>query len=238
MGIGWGGGGCGLEFREDRGRGIRELRLWWGRLGGVPAELSQEVFGEAGGLPCRIVVKAGAGRDGAEVRVGDNLFDDRRGGGRDRRPGLGEVGAGDLQAIEQETGAAWVEGVVGEPVEDLPDGGLDGGAIFKQRQIEGAPAAARPGDGDGAAGGVVVEAELFVAEADGAAAVAVGKDVAALEAGGFRCGVCGHGRSSLSGPPPGLMLRKVFEAEQLGLDFTTANGRAIPGCRDVCGESS
>jgi hypothetical protein len=49
----------------------------------------------------------------------------------------------------------------------------------------GATAAARFWVSDRAAGGVVVVAEFFVVQAGAAAAVAVGEDVAALEA--FRC---------------------------------------------------
>ncbi|WP_433964787.1 hypothetical protein [Tunturiibacter gelidiferens] len=60
---------------------------------------------------------------------------------------------------------------------------MDGGAILRQGQIEGGAAgAATAGSGDGFAGGVVVVAELFSAEAWAAAASTVGKDVAALVA--------------------------------------------------------
>jgi hypothetical protein len=44
--------------------------------------------------------------------------------------GFGEVEAGDLEAIEEEAGAAWVDVVGGDALEDFADGGLDGGAVF------------------------------------------------------------------------------------------------------------
>jgi hypothetical protein len=60
---------------------------------------------------------------------------------------------------------------------------LDGGAVFDAREGEGGAAAfAFAGIGDGLTGGVVVVTELLVAEAGGAATVAVGEDVAAEEA--------------------------------------------------------
>jgi hypothetical protein len=73
-------------------------------------------------------------------------------------------------------------------LEDLADGVLDGGAVFRERDFEGGAAGFTGGGaetGCGFAGGVVVVAEIFSAEAGAAAAVAVGEDVAALEA--FRC---------------------------------------------------
>jgi hypothetical protein len=45
--------------------------------------------------------------------------------------GFGEVEAGDLEAVEEETGAAWVDVVGGDALQDLADGGLDGGAVFR-----------------------------------------------------------------------------------------------------------
>jgi hypothetical protein len=97
--------------------------------------------------------------------------------------GFGEVEAGDLEAIEEEAGAAGVDVVGCDALEDFADGGLDGGAVFLERQVEGgAAASALFWFGDRAAGGVVVVAELFAVQAGAAAAVAVGEDVAALEA--------------------------------------------------------
>ena len=42
----------------------------------------------------------------------------------------GQVEAGDLEAVEEEAGAAGVDVVGGDALEDLADGGLDGGAVF------------------------------------------------------------------------------------------------------------
>jgi hypothetical protein len=119
--------------------------------------------------------------------VGGNLFDDF---GLPRLPGVTcagfwfwEVEAGDLEAVEEQTGSAGVDLVGGDALEDLADGVLDGGAVLGEREVEGGSAAlAFGGVLDGFAGGVVVVAELFSAEAWAAAAGAVGEDVAALVA--------------------------------------------------------
>jgi hypothetical protein len=58
---------------------------------------------------------------------------------------------------------------------------LDGGAVFGVGEGEGAGLVLAGALG-GAAGGVVVVAEVFAAEGGAAAAVAVGEDVAALVA--------------------------------------------------------
>jgi len=44
--------------------------------------------------------------------------------------GFGEVEAGDLESVEEEAGAAGVDVVGGDALEDFADGGLDGGAVF------------------------------------------------------------------------------------------------------------
>jgi hypothetical protein len=94
---------------------------------------------------------------------------------------LGEVEARDLEAVEEEAGAASVNLVARDSAEDLADGALDGGAVFGQGEVEvGLAGAAGVRGFDRPASGVVVVAEFFVAEAWAAAAVAVGKDVAAL----------------------------------------------------------
>jgi hypothetical protein len=99
---------------------------------------------------------------------------------------FGEVEAGDLEAVEEEAGAAGVDVVGGDALKDLADGVLDGGTVFRERDFEGGAAGfTGAGVGCGFAGGVVVVAEIFSAEAWAAAAVAVGEDVAALEA--FGC---------------------------------------------------
>ena len=43
---------------------------------------------------------------------------------------FGEVEAGDLEAIEEEAGAAWIDVVGGDALKDFADGGLDGGTVF------------------------------------------------------------------------------------------------------------
>ena len=100
-----------------------------------------------------------------------------------------EVDAGDLEAVEEEAGAAGVELVGGDALEDLGDGELDGGAVFDEGEVEGfafgGGGFAFAGVPNRDAGGVVEVAKLFVAEAGGAAAKAVGLDVAALEACGL-----------------------------------------------------
>jgi hypothetical protein len=66
--------------------------------------------------------------------VGDGLVFEFAGvaGGR-----LGDVEGGDLEAVEEQSGAAGVEGVARDAGEDLADGDLDGGAVFDHRQVEG-----------------------------------------------------------------------------------------------------
>jgi len=46
---------------------------------------------------------------------------------------FGEVQGGDLQAVEEQAGAARVEGVFGYAGEDFADGVLDGAAVFGSR---------------------------------------------------------------------------------------------------------
>ncbi len=106
-----------------------------------------------------------------------------------------EVLAGDLEGVEEQACAAGVEGVFSETFHDLADGVLDGAAVFGQREGDRALVGrvvigvVELGRGLGAAGGVVVVAEVLVAETGRAAAATVGEDVAALVAavgdGGF-----------------------------------------------------
>jgi hypothetical protein len=49
---------------------------------------------------------------------------------------FGEVEAGDLEAVEEETGAAGIDFIGGDALKDFADGGLDGGAVFGERQVE------------------------------------------------------------------------------------------------------
>jgi hypothetical protein len=112
---------------------------------------------------------------------------------------FGKIEAGDLEAVEEEAGAAGVDVVGGDAAEDFDDGGLEGGAVvgIAHGEVEGRLAAS-PGSWIlcGFAGGVVVVAEFFAAKADAAAAVAVGEDVAALVAFWF---CLGHGVPSPTG---------------------------------------
>src|SRR5258708_4540964 len=74
---------------------------------------------------------------------------------------------------------------------------------------------------DWLAGGVVVVAELFLAEAWAGAAASVGEDVAALVLVG-RFGCVLHGPS-----PRGTFLCKVFEREEMSPDFPA---QLFPSC--------
>jgi hypothetical protein len=128
----------------------------------------------------------GAWGDGAQLGVDGDLFDDFdgfvflvavAGGGL----GFGEIEAGDLEAVEEEAGAAGVDVVGGDALEDLADGGLDCGTVFGKREMEGGVAAAALARiGDGFSSGVVVVAELLLTEAWTGAAASVSEDVAAL----------------------------------------------------------
>ncbi len=112
--------------------------------------------------------------------MGGDLFDDFGGFGF---RGFEEVEAGDLEAVEEEAGAAGVDVVGGDAAENFADGKLNAGTIvgIGKRKVEGgAAAAALLRAGDGFSGGVVVVAEVFSAEAGAAAAVAVGEDVGGI----------------------------------------------------------
>ena len=124
----------------------------------------------------------GAWGEDAEGWVdGDLFYGLGFGGGLGEALRFGEVEAGDLEAVEEEAGAAGVDVVGGDAAENFADGLLDGGTVFRQRKVEGGAAASTlVRIGDGFSGGVVVVAEVFSAEAGAAAAVAVGEDVAAL----------------------------------------------------------
>ena len=99
------------------------------RSDGWLVETIEQVRDEAGGF-----LGGGGGMElggesyGAEVGVGDGLLDGLGCGcgGADLR----EVDGGDLEAIEEEAGAAGIELIGGEAMEDLADGGLDGAAVF------------------------------------------------------------------------------------------------------------
>jgi len=177
-----------------------------------------EIFEEAGDeAVCEGGVRGeefGAGGEGAVGGVDGDLLDEASllcgGGGV---AGLGEVEGGDLEAVEEEAGAAGVELVGGEAVEDLADGLLDGAAVFGDGDGEGGGLVLALGEVDGEDGGAgvgaaVVEAEVIVEEAGAAAAAAVGEDVAALVA----AWVDGDGGVRHGGyPSPGYFVVKVFD---------------------------
>ena len=104
---------------------------------------------------------------------------------------FGQVEACDLESVEEQTGAARIDFVGGDALEDLAYGDLDGGAILGQSEVEcGGATAALCWIGDGFTAGVVAVTELSLAQAWAGAAVAIGEDVAALVL--FQCfdGVC------------------------------------------------
>ncbi len=93
----------------------------------------------------------------------------------------GQVHAGDLQAVEEQAGAARVDVVGGDALQDLAEGELESGAVVWPGEVEGAETGlASGGVLYRLAVGVVEVAELLVAEARAAAAAACSKDVAAL----------------------------------------------------------
>jgi len=176
------------------------------------AKLVEEAADEAVGAGCVGVGEFGGGGDGAVGGVGDGLFDQASLLGRDGR-GFGEVERGDLEAVEEEAGAAGVDGVGGDAAEDLADGDLDGSAVLGKGEVEGGLAgAAGARVGDRLAGVVVEVAELFPAEGGAAAAAAFGVDVAALEALG--CGVGGCVLDDVGAPTPRFWC-KIFKRKGL-----------------------
>jgi hypothetical protein len=135
------------------------------------------------GLFVFFAAEFGDGCERAEGGVEDDFVYGLDGSGEFVGPG--EVGAGDLEGVEDEAGAAGVYGVGGEAADELADGLLDGGAVLGEGEVEGGfPVGQADGIGsDGFAGGVVVVAEVLAAKGAAAAAVAVGEDVTALEDG-------------------------------------------------------
>jgi hypothetical protein len=166
---------CGAGLEVDGG-GFVDLRQ---------IEFVQEELDGALGF---VGVELGGRGDEAVLGVVDDLGDGL--GGLIAGVGFGEVEAGDLEAVEEQAGAAGVDLVGGDAAEDFADGLLDGRAVFGVGEGEaGLAALARGRVLDGAAGVVVVVAEGFGAlgAADGgaAAAAAVGEEMAALVLGGF-----------------------------------------------------
>jgi hypothetical protein len=92
----------------------------------------------------------------------------------------GEVAAGDLEGVEEETGTAGIDVVGGDASDDLAEGILDVGAAtgcWKQESV--APSLPLLRVGDGATGGVVVVAKFFSAEGRTATMTSIGPGVAA-----------------------------------------------------------
>lgn len=138
----------------------------------------------------------GFGRDGAELGVEDDLLDGRLGDAVGIVLLAGQVETGDLESVEEQSGAAGIEIVGCDALEDEANGGLDGGSVFGQGKFKGGVAVA---SGGRAPGGVVVVTEFLVAKADGTAAASIVEDVAALEPFWFlgRCGIR-HGSPPVS----------------------------------------
>jgi len=116
--------------------------------------------------------------DGGEVadeRLGGDGFDGL--GGGLLLLAEGEVGTGDLEAVEHRAGELAVDVSSGEAAEDVEEGDLDGGAVVDGLHGEDADAAGERGVRQ--AGAVVVVAEVLRTQGRRAAAAAIGVDVAA-----------------------------------------------------------
>ena len=123
----------------------------------------------------------------------------------------GDVEGGELESVEEGSGAAAVDVVGGEVGDDGADGLLDGGAGGGRGQGEGVAAGvAGLGVGDGLALGVVVVAVVLGAEGVAAAAASVVEDVAAAEVVGDLAAEVGDGVEH-GYPPPGGKCAKSFE---------------------------
>ena len=169
-----------------------------GQLGVSFPLLEEDLFEAffAGGL-----LELGLGGDGAVDGVEGDLVNGFNGLGVLER--LGEVAGGDLEGVEEESGAARVDPVEGDAAHDFADGGLDGAAVLGEREVDGG---LRGGVSDWLAevflrapGGVVVIAEIFLPDRAAAATVAVGEDVPTLIDGCFDDGI---GRHWCEDPPP------------------------------------
>src|SRR6185312_38785 len=121
--------------------------------------------------------------------VGDDLFDGLGIGIGFGFAGFGQMAAGDLQAVEQQSGLFGREVAAGNALQYLCDGGKDGAAVFKWRKLEFHPSPAVSFLGCEAAGAVMVVAERLAAQRWAATAAAVDEDVAASVAFGrlFGC---------------------------------------------------
>lgn len=117
------------------GSGLRsfggEVRLAFPFIFVVAAEFEEEAFGGAHGI---VGAELGGWGEGAVGGVVNDFVDGF--GGTSLGIGLGEVDAGDLKAVEEDSGAARVERAGGEVLEDEADGELDGGAVLGEREAE------------------------------------------------------------------------------------------------------
>jgi hypothetical protein len=236
------GAGCGAVCfvrvqRGERGAvGLRPLPYRRHRLveGNVAAELLQQSVDRAAAAFGFGVRHLGDGGEGAELGVELDLFD-RGGGVRDDRSEAREGEAGDLQAVEQQAGAAGIQLIAGDALEDLDDGLLKAAAVSELGgQVEDGLLRAAAflvglaglqfAAADGPAAGVVVVTKTFLAESWAAAAMAVGEDVAALETGfGVRLDAGVRRRHVGSSPHRGF-LGKVGRTLGLGPDFAIFSG--------------
>jgi hypothetical protein len=91
----------------------------------------------------------------------------------------GEVGGGDLESVEEDSGAFVVQLAAGDAGEDVAQGDLDGGGVVDGRDGEDGELAATVGGGAKAAGALVVIAEVLAAESGRAASTALGEDMTA-----------------------------------------------------------
>jgi hypothetical protein len=212
--FGGGRGGGGVEVDGDLLRGERSLTDFSfagftcsGFPTGVfPIELFEEQLCGAFGL---IGMEFGGRCEETVLGVLGDFGDDL--GAFFTGAGFWQVEAGDLEAVEEQAGAAGVDFVGGDAAEDFSDGLLDGRSVLGVGEVEaGLAALAGVCMLDGAAGVVVEVAETVGAfgAADGwaAAAAAVGEDVAALK-------LLGLGRDELwchmSDPLPGVFAQNL-----------------------------
>jgi len=171
----FGGNSDGDGWVRDSGRCRFFARLGWA----IQGRDFRGLFGELG-YGGEIFLEEGI--EGDFVDVGPVVCG---AGGRTR-----EVGGGDAEAGEEESGLLVVDVAGGDAAEDFEEGELDGVAIVDARHLEGAVVAVSVGGF--AAGTVVVEAEVVAAEGGRAAAGATGVDVTALIAAGWIGGQVVH----------------------------------------------
>lgn len=132
------------------------------------------------------------GSEEAEGGVVGDVFDEGFGLGVQQGGGglgvAGKVGGGDLQGVEEKSGALGVDVGCGDAGHDAVDGELDAGSIVDGGHGEDGLGGVGVPDGGGGllAGGTVIEAEVLSAKGGRAATAAFGEDVAAEVA---ACGV-------------------------------------------------